>query len=127
MTILVDTSVWVDHLRGGDERLARLLSDGWVCMHPMIIGELACGHLQNREQLQMLWQNLPQSTEASHHEALHLLEFHELMGKGIGYVDLHLLASCLLTGDTRLWTRDKRLARIAETLDIAFLTPKPSM
>ncbi|MEX1032783.1 MAG: PIN domain-containing protein [Cellvibrionaceae bacterium] len=127
MTVLVDTSVWVDHLRSRDERLAQLLTDGLVCMHPMIIGELACGHLQNREQLQILWQNLPKSTEASHHEALHLLESHQLMGKGIGYVDLHLLASCLLTGDTRLWTRDRRLARIAETLDIDFPVQKPRM
>lgn len=121
--ILVDTSVWVDHLRHGDEILAQWLARGQVCIHPMITGELACGYLQNREQLISLWQNLPGAIEATHHEALFFLESHDLMGKGIGFVDLHLLTSTQLTPDTRLWTRDKRLAGIAQSLGIAFSDP----
>ncbi len=118
--ILVDTSVWVDHLRYGDETLAQYLSQGQVHIHPMITSELACGYLQNRKQLISLWQNLPGAIEASHHEALYFLESHALMGKGIGFVDLHLLASAHLTPNTQLWTRDKRLAGIAQSLGIEF-------
>lgn len=118
--ILVDTSVWVDHLRHSDETLAQLLTQGQVYIHPMITGELACGHLQNREQLIVLWQNLPCSVEASHKEAMLFVESHQLMGKGIGFVDVHLLASARLTANTQLWTRDKRLADVAQSLGIAF-------
>jgi predicted nucleic acid-binding protein len=118
--ILVDTSVWVDHLRYGEESLSQLLEQEMVYCHPMIIGELACGNLQNRKYLLSLWRNLPLLLEASHKEALYLLESHHLMGKGIGYVDLHLLAASLLTTNTRLWTRDKCLARIANSLGIGF-------
>lgn len=118
--VLVDTSVWVDHLRSGDPTLAQLLGQGQVSTHPMIIGELACGNLRNRTQLLSLWRNLPVSVEASHEEAIYLLESRGLMGKGIGYIDLHLLASARLSPHTRLWTRDKRLADIAEALEIAF-------
>jgi predicted nucleic acid-binding protein len=118
--ILVDTSIWVDHLRYGDEPLSQLLIQGLVFCHPMIIGELACGNLQNRSELISMWQNLPLPTEASHQEALYLLESRHLMGKGIGYIDLHLLATCLLTTNTLLWTRDKRLASIADSLGIGF-------
>ena len=118
--ILVDTSVWVDHLRQGENTLRQLLTQGLVCSHPMVIGELACGNLQNRAKLLSLWQNLPSSVEASHEEVLTFLESQRLMGTGIGFIDMHLLASCLLSGNTRLWTRDKRLAGIARSLDIAF-------
>ncbi len=120
MMVLVDTSVWVDYLRSGDETLSQLLMQGQVCIHSMIIGELACGNLQNRQELLGLWQNLPMQVEASHQEAMFLLESRALMGKGIGYVDLHVLAASLLSSDTQLWTRDKRLARIAESLGFAF-------
>lgn len=120
--VLVDTSVWVDYLRDGDEVLAQLLTQGQVCIHPMVIGELACGRLQNREQLMALWQNLPAPVEAGHQEAMFLLESRSLMGKGIGYVDLHLLAACLLSGDITLWTRDKRLMQVSESLEVAFST-----
>lgn len=120
--ILVDTSVWVDFLRSGDETLAQILTQGEVCIHPMVIGELACGNLQNRKKLISFWQELPELVTASHQEAMYLLESHNLMGRGIGYVDLHLLAASLLSDGTVLWTRDKQLARTAEFLDIAFST-----
>lgn len=118
--ILVDTSVWVDYLREGDERLASLLIQGQVCIHSMIIGELACGLLRNRVDLLSYWQNLPSVIESSHSEALFLLESHKLMGKGIGYVDLHLLTGSLLTGNAQLWTRDKRLKVVAQSLLVAY-------
>jgi len=118
--VLIDTSVWVDYLRSGNDTLVRLLTQGQVCMHPMIIGELACGHLKNREQLMGLWQNLPSIVEASHTETLFFLDSHKLMGKGIGWVDLHLLAASLLSNNVKLWTRDKRLTHIAETLGVKF-------
>lgn len=117
--ILVDTSVWVDHLRYGDKTLAHALTHGQVYIHPMIIGELVCGHLQNRQQLICLWKNLPVVTQASHHEAMFFVEANQLMGRGIGFVDVHLLASTRLTASTQLWTRDKRLAGIAQSLEMA--------
>lgn len=114
--VLVDTSVWVDHLRAKDESLVRLLEQGQVCIHPMIIGELACGHLRNREALLSLWQGLPQVLEASHGEVLHYLQSQQLMGKGIGWVDLHLLTSVRLTPNAWLWTRDTRLQAVAQSV-----------
>lgn len=117
--VLVDTSIWVDHLRRGDKRLAQLLAQNRVMMHPMIMGELACGNLQNRNELLGLWQNLPTVKEATHGEAMYFLEHRQLMGKGIGYVDLHLLTAARLNG-SRLWTRDKRLAQLANDIGIAF-------
>lgn len=118
--VLVDTSVWVDFLRKGDNALSALLSQNSVCMHSMIIGELACGHLRNRGQLIGLWENLPQITEASHEEALYCLNAHKLMGRGIGFIDLHLLASTLLTPGVSLWSHDRRLTTIASSLHIGF-------
>lgn len=109
----MDTSVWVDHLRAKDEALVRLLEQGQVGIHPMVIGELACGHLCNREALLGQWQCLPLVMEAGHDKVLHYLQAQQLMGKGIGWVDLHLLASVCLTPNTWLWTRDKRLAAVA--------------
>jgi predicted nucleic acid-binding protein len=122
MMVLVDTSVWVDYLREGDVSLARLLAQGRVCQHPMIIGELLCGHLQNRGALHKLWKNLPQVVQASHSEVIHLLENQHLMGRGIGYVDLHLVAACILSDAVHLWTHDKRLASVADSLGIAYST-----
>ena len=118
--ILVDTSVWIDHLRVAEMRLTALLGRCEVVMHPMVIGELACGNRQNRIQLLSLWRNLPTIGETSHQEALYFLEQNRLMGKGIGWVDLHLLAAVALSGDTLLWTRDKRLAGLAASLGLAF-------
>jgi predicted nucleic acid-binding protein len=116
--ILVDTSVWVDHLRVADSTLAALLGRGAVAMHPMVIGELACGNLANRSELLNLWRNLPQIGAA---EALFFLERHRLMGKGVGFIDIHLLAAVALQGGARLWTRDKRLAALAVNLKLGFL------
>lgn len=118
--VLVDTSVWVNHLRNTDQLLVQLLTEGQVCMHSTIMGELACGHLQNREELLKLWQHLPGVLESSHEEALFSLHAHQLMGPGIGLVDVHLLSSTLLTPDALLCTYDKRLAQIAEELQIGF-------
>lgn len=116
--ILVDPSVWVDYLRGTDDTLAGMLERTAVMMHPMIIGELACGNLQNREQLLSLWRNLPSIVTATDDEAIYFLEQHRLMGKGIGFIDVHLLAAVALHGDAVLWTRDQRLARLADEMDL---------
>lgn len=118
--ILVDTSVWIDHLRFGDSLLAKQLQNGQVVMHPMVLGELACGNLQNRNELLRLWSALPKSVAASHNEVMHIIEQHKLMGRGIGYVDIHLLASAMLTTNCTLWTRDKRLAKVAKDFGISW-------
>ncbi len=117
--VLVDTSVWVDFLRSGDPALANLLKRNQAVIHPMIIGELACGNLKNRKSLLKLWNSLKPLTQASHEEVLYFIEHHRLMGKGIGYVDAHLLASVALAMDVRLWTRDLRLSGLAIDLDLA--------
>ena len=118
--VLVDTSVWIDHLRSSNASLVHLLEQNLVTIHPMIIGELACGNLRHRQQLLSLWQNLPHTTEASHQETLYCLEQNNLMGKGVGFIDLHLLASTLLSPNTSLWTNDRRLQKIAKSLNIAW-------
>jgi predicted nucleic acid-binding protein len=119
--VLVDTSVWIEHLRIGNAQLAHLLNTAQVSMHPMIVGELACGNLANRMQLLNLLQNLEQVAEASHSEVMYLLEAHKLMGRGVGFVDLHLLSSSLLSANTTLWTLDKRLGMLASELKVNFL------
>lgn len=116
--ILVDTSVWVDHLRIGDKRLADLLEGNAVVMHPFIVGELACGSLTNRELTLDLLQHLPMAPVAESAEILGYIERYNLHGKGIGYVDVHLLASAAI-GGTKLWTRDKKLLAVARDLGYA--------
>ena len=111
--ILVDTSIWIDHLRSGIAALAELLEQNYVIMHPMVLGELACGNLQNRQQLLQLWHSLDSLQTASHDEAMYFIEQKGLAGKGIGYIDVHVLVAVALTSEVKLWTRDKRLARIA--------------
>ena len=115
--MLVDTSVWVDHLRRGDPALSILLSREEVECHPFIIGELACGFLRRRSEVLPLLQRLPRVPMSSHEEVLTFVERHRLMGRGIGWIDAHLLASASLAA-SRLWTRDRRLAQVARMLDL---------
>lgn len=120
--ILVDTSIWIDHLRKGDPALAAHLSGGEVLTHPLIIEELACGHLSHRNEILELLEALPAAPVASHAEVLGLISGEELGGLGIGAVDAHLLASARLASVT-IWSRDKALARAAKKLGI--LAQKP--
>jgi predicted nucleic acid-binding protein len=117
--ILVDTSVWVDHLRSGDERLMAELERGVVFTHPFVVGELACGLMTNRGEFLSLLQRLPAVPIATDEEALGFIERHGLMGRGVGYIDVHLLASAALSGGVRLWTRDRRLAAVAAEVGVA--------
>jgi predicted nucleic acid-binding protein len=119
--ILVDTSVWVEHLRSGNATLASGLEAGGVLAHPFVIGELACGTLRNRREVLELLGRLPSAPMATNAEALEFLEQRALMGRGIGFVDVHLLASAALAAPARLWTRDRRLATIAVDLGLAWL------
>lgn len=118
--ILVDTSVWIDHLRSGEPALATALEGGRVMMHPFVLGELACGNLQNRREVLRLLNALPAAPTATDPEALDFIERRALMGRGLGYVDVHLLASTALAGDARMWTRDSRLDAVAAELELVF-------
>lgn len=111
--LLADTSLWIDHLRRGNRRLAAALEEGNVATHPFVIGELACGNLRNRVEVMALLQQLPTAPVATDLEALAFIEQRRLMGLGIGYVDVHLLASVALSDGIRLWTLDVRLAALA--------------
>ncbi len=115
--ILADTSVWVEHLRRGLPRLAALLEDGEVSSHVFVIGELALGRLAPRTEILTLLSNLPRVDPAEHDEVLSFVEHHGLSGRGIGWVDAHLLASAAL-GRTALWTLDRRLAAVGADLDL---------
>ncbi len=121
--ILVDTSVWIDHLRAGESSLAELLDGGGVLAHPFIIGELALGRLRRRALILGALSDLPQVRVASDAEVRHFIERHALHGLGIGYVDAHLLAAVRLTAGAALWTRDKRLNGIARRLGMATRLP----
>jgi hypothetical protein len=112
VTILVDTSVWIDHLRRSSSRLTGLLEDALVVIHPFVVGELACGTLADRDQVIDRLGRLESSAVVVHDEALHLVEVNHLWGIGLGWVDAHLIASCLLGGHD-LWTRDRPLAEAA--------------
>ena len=118
--ILVDTSVWVDHLRRGDPGLVDLLERSIVIVHPFVVGEVACGSLHNREAILELLQDLPAAAVAEGDEVLRFIESHVLHGKGIGYVDVHLLASVALTEGARIWTRDKKLRLVAQMMGCAY-------
>ena len=113
--VLVDTSVWVVHLRSGTIGLDTLLNDGHVVCHPFIIGELACGNLKNRIEILSLLLDLPMASRADDDEVIQFIEDHKLMGKGLGYIDIHLLMSAMLTR-IPLWTIDKRLHEVSLTL-----------
>ncbi len=119
MTVLVDTSVWVDHLSGGDPGLARLLEQGAVVCHPHVVGELACGNLRRREEILRLLAAMPTAPEATHDEVLAFLDRHRLAGRGLGWIDVHLLAAAMLA-PCRVWSRDRALNDAAERLGVAF-------
>lgn len=119
--ILVDSSVWIDYLRVGEAELRAALNEGLVFTHPFVIGELACGNLANRREVLALLGNLPQVPVATHAELLTFIDTWSLAGRGIGYVDAHLLASSMLSEGVRLWTHDRRLARVATQLRVAYL------
>ncbi len=116
--ILVDTSVWIDHLRSGGENLTTLLNRSQVLVHPFVLGELACGNLANRDEVLGLLKDLPRSPVATDNEVLIYIEQQTLMGRSIGYIDAHLLAAVALEGTARLWTRDKRLHAVADALSL---------
>jgi len=117
--ILVDTSIWIDHLRAGNSTLASLLHEGLVCVHPFVVGELACGNLGNRREVLDLLHALSTLEAAAHEEVLFFIDQHRLMGRGIGYIDAHLLAATAIH-TARLWTRDKQLKAIADELGLAY-------
>jgi predicted nucleic acid-binding protein len=116
--VLVDTSVWVAHLRHGTIGLKALLNEGRVVCHPFIAGELACGNLEHRSEILIHLQALPQAIQANNEEVMHFIENYRLMGKGLGFIDMHLLASARLTM-IPLWTLDKRLKETAVKLGLA--------
>jgi predicted nucleic acid-binding protein len=115
---LVDTSIWVHHLSRGESRLVEMLEAGEVLGHPFVVGELACGHLRNRGEVLNLLAALPQAAVADHDELLGLVAQHRLYGHGLGWVDVHLLGSGLLSSCT-LWTADRALRNVAHQLGIA--------
>lgn len=117
--MLVDTSVWIDHLRDGDAGLIAALQAGQVQMHSFVLGELACGNLRSRVEVLSLLQALPAVPVSTDQELLLFIDMNKLMGRGIGYVDVHLLASARLA-DTVLWTRDKRLHTVATELGLNY-------
>ena len=118
--ILVDTSVWVDHLRGADPDLQKILDARKALMHSMIVGEIACGNLPNRSQVLRNMQSLPAIDELDHGDVLSVIESRRLMARGIGYVDTHLICSVLNREGVVLWTRDRRLKQVAEDLGVAY-------
>ncbi len=117
--VLVDTSIWVIHLHQGTRRLEKLLMDAEVLCHSFIIGELACGNLKNRNEILSLLQSLPMTPRIEFGEFLFFIDRNHLMGKGVGFVDVHLLASAQLAG-VPLWTADKRLKSVADQLELTF-------
>lgn len=117
--VLVDTSVWISHLRGSEAELQRLLLSSNVACHPFVIGELACGNLANRAEILELLGRLPRVTSTRDEEVLAFISTHRLMGRGIGLIDAHLLASAT-RDECALWTQDRRLLRIAVAMGVAY-------
>jgi len=117
--ILVDTSIWIDHFRKTDKNLQNLLLDEKVSTHKLIVGELACGNLSNRKEILGLLNLLPQTKVISDDEVLQFIELNKLYGTGLGFIDVHLLASALIS-DVELWTNDKRLEQAATKLHCSY-------
>ena len=122
--ILADTSIWIDHLRAGEPGLASLLNDNQVLTHPMVIGELACGNLPNRTEVLGLMGRLPAIPAATDEEVLFFIEQRRVMGRGIGYIDAHLLAAATLARSVQLWTLERRLVAVAGDLGLAYELPR---
>ena len=121
--ILADTSVWIDHLKAREHLLASLLDLGQILIHPMVVGELACSNMSNRTEVFSYLRSLPQVPVATDAEVLFFIEYHQLMGRGIGYIDAHLLASTVMAPPARLWSNDRRLMELANELDVAYGQP----
>jgi hypothetical protein len=117
--ILADTSIWIDHFRRSEPRLARFLDRGEVVMHPFVIGELVLGYVPRIAEMIVDLRTLPKATMADTDEVLKFIAHRKLSGSGIGYVDAHLLAAAALAPETFLWTRDKRLHAAAQSLSLA--------
>ncbi len=117
--ILVDTSVWVSHFRDGEPELEKLLGNAEVMCHPFIVGELACGSIRNRSEILSLLQALPMASQAEHEEVLRFIKKSKLIGKGLGYIDVHLIASAALSA-APIWTLDKQLDEISAELSLGF-------
>lgn len=118
--ILADSSVWIDHIRRSEPRLVELLEAEQIYMHSFVIGEIALGSIKGRSVIIGSLMKLPHSLRATDAEVLRMIEQHALYGKGVGFADAHLLAAARLTAETLLWSRDKRLARVADELGVAF-------
>jgi predicted nucleic acid-binding protein len=118
--ILVDTSVWIDHLRKSDAELTKFLNSGLVLAHPFVTGELSLGSLQNRDAIIGALRDLPQAAIATDDEVMHFIAQNKLFGMGIGYIDVHLLAAVRLSPGCLLWTRDKRLLSASINLGLSF-------
>lgn len=118
MTI-VDTSVWIDHQRRSEPMLDEFARERAVMMHPLVLGELACGTFSDRDRHFRTWRSLPQAPLHDHDEVVGWIESERLMGRGIGFIDAHLLYSTVRRPGTRLWTHDKRLEGIARRLGVA--------
>jgi len=117
--ILVDTSVWVSHLRNGNCHLEKMLNNGDVMCHPFVIGELACGDMGNRDEILLLLHSLPTARSAEQNEVLRFINDHRLMGRGLGLIDIHLLISALLS-DVLFWTLDKKLRFVSFEFNVGY-------
>lgn len=117
--VLLDSSVWIDHLRKAEPAVASLLEDHDVLCHPFVIGELACGSLARRHVVVNILSALPTATVAEHHEVLSYIDSHKLFSLGLSFIDIHLLAACTLSFTT-LWTRDRRLNEAAISLGLSY-------
>ncbi len=118
--ILVDTAVWIDHINAPVPELLHRLSAGEVLTHPLVIGEIACGTIRNRAEVLAHLQSLPRIGEVAHVRVIEEIETNRLMGRGISFIDAHLIASVIRDGSASLWTRDRRLAQISEELGVAY-------
>ncbi len=123
--ILSDTSIWIDFLRSGKPEMQKLLAAGQIAMHPFIVAEVALGSLKNRQTTFALMESLWHVKVAQLDEVRHMIEAHQLYSKGLGLTDAHLLASCLITPGTLLWTRDASLAKAAQALGVHFSYTTP--